>query len=445
MRDLLSLSGLLGLAFLASKALPSGIPGSAGHATWSLGFLLLAAFTLGEILAALRLPRITGYLLAGLAFGPYLLGYIDAEAVESLSVIDSLALTFIALSAGGELSWKEIRKNKGIIAWSILGQLSVIFVLSTLLFLAGSRLFAFTRRMDLRNLIVMAAVLGALATARSPASAIAIIKEIRARGRFTEIVLGVTVAMDILSIMLFALIVSTGQAMLSSSGLELGFLLGLGLEIVVSLALGVALGFLLAAWLRRVEGYHLVTIFTFAVLVTEASHYLSQRLESGFDLRFHLEPMLICIATGFVVRNFSEQGERFLAVLEEGGLMVYTLFFALAGAALDLDVLRKTWVLAVVLVIIRALAVQAGAWAGLRVSSAPVQFRRIFGMPFITQAGVSLGLAMTIESRFPAWGAAAATLAVASISMNQIIGPVLFKQALQLSGETADQRGDAGN
>ena len=442
MKRLLTLTGLVGLAFVASKAYLPEFSSAAGQSTWSLGFLLLAAFTVGEILATFRLPRITGYLLTGLAFGPYLLNFISAESVKNLSVIDSLALTFIALSAGGELHWKEIRENKRIIGWAIVGLMSVVFLGSSLLFLASSKLFAFTRDLDFRSLIVMAAVLGAIATARSPASAIAIIKETRARGSFTEIVLGVTVAMDILAIVFFALVVSVGQAVLSASGFEPAFLVGLGLEITISLVLGTTLGFLLAAWLARVDGYHLITIFTFAVLVTEASHFVSQQLESGFQVKFHLEPMLICIATGFVVRNFSAQGKRFLAVMEEGGLMVYTLFFALAGAALDLDVLRSTWALALVLVVIRGVSIQLGAWAGMRLSNAPKRFRKLFGMAFITQAGVSLGLAKAVEMRFPEWGPTVATLAVATISLNQIIGPVLFKQALWLANETGEQRED---
>ncbi len=440
MRRVLTLVGLAALAYVASKAYLPGFSNITGHATWSLGFLLLAAFTVGELLAVIRLPRITGYLLTGLAFGPYLLGFVNQASVESLSVIDSLALTFIALSAGGELPWKDIRDNKRIIGWAIVGLMSVVFLGSTLLFLAFSKVFAFTRDLDFPSLLVMAAVLGAIATARSPASAIAIIKETRAHGVFTEIVLGVTVAMDILAIILFALVVSVGQAVLGSTGLDPAFIVGLSLEILSSLAIGTALGFILAAWLKRVDGYHLITIFVFAVLVTEASHFLSDQLEAAYHLKFHLEPMLICIAAGFVVRNFSSQGERFMHVIEEGGLMVYTLFFALAGAALDLDILRSTWSLALVLVLIRGLAIQAGSWTGMRLARAPDKYRKIFGMTFITQAGVSLGLAKAVEMRFPDWGPAVATLAVATISINQIIGPVLFKQALWFAGETGEQR-----
>jgi Kef-type K+ transport system membrane component KefB len=437
MRPALTLAGLILLAWIAMHSYLPGFSGESSQTTWSLGFLLLAAFTLGELLARLKLPRITGYLIAGLLFGPHVFGFLSKETVASLRLIDSLALTFIALSAGGELRWKDLLEHRKRIAWSIVGLMSVIFLLSTGLFLALRGIFSFTRELDFLSVLVMAMVLGAIATARSPASAIAIIRETGARGAFTEVVFGVTVAMDILAIMLFALVVSLGQTLLTGQALDGGFLLGLLLEILGSLALGSLIGVGLAAWLKKVQGYHLVTIFLLAILVTELSQFLGSALETRFGLHFHLEPMLICIATGFVVRNFSSQGARFLEVLDEGGLMVYAIFFALAGAALDLDILKSSWALALVLVVIRGIAVQAGAWTGMTLARAPAIHRKIFGMTFITQAGVSLGLAKAVEIRFPEWGAALATLAVATISLNQLIGPVLFKKALEISGESS--------
>jgi len=440
MRRLISLVVLAALATLASRATLPGFSDLAGQSTWSLGFLLLAAFTLGELLAVVRLPRITGYLLAGLVFGPYMLGIVSKQSVESLTVINSLALTFIALSAGGELRLDELREYRRSILWSILGQMTIIFAGTFLLVLAVSPLFEFTRSMEFKTLAVMAALMGAIATARSPASAIALIKETRARGPFTEVVLAVTVALDILTIVLFALVVSVGQSVLTGAALDFGFIVGLGLEILISLTLGVGLGFALAAWLRRVEGYHLITLFIVAVMVAQSSKALNQLLEARFHLSFHLEPMLICIATGFVVRNFSRQGKRFMEAIERGGLLIYTVFFALAGATLDLNVLRQGWALALVLVAVRAATVQTGSWAGMRLAKAPKSYGRLMGMTVITQAGVSLGLAMTVEQRFPGWGALAATLLVATISINQLVGPVLFKHALWLAGETGEQR-----
>ncbi|MCP4546937.1 MAG: cation:proton antiporter [bacterium] len=435
MRKLTGFIGLLLLAWAVRSDLLNLNGGGIGCVSISLGFLLLAAYVLGDLLTHIRLPRITGYLLAGLLFGPQLLGFVDAQSLSSLKVIDSLALTFIALSAGGELQISELRKNRRVILFSLTSLILVVLIGSTLLILAFSPLFSFTSGLQGLNLLVLAATLGAIATARSPASAIAIIKETRAHGPFTDVTLGLTVTMDILAIVIFAVVISVGEALLSAGGMDASYIGGLSLEIAASLTLGAGLGFALAAWLRNVESHHLITLFVLAIVVSEASHFLSQWLDAHYGVSFHLEPMLICIATGFVVRNFSAQGNRFLHVIEKGGLMVYTLFFALAGAALDLDILRHTWRLALLLVAIRFVTIQCGAWLGARLSGAQPVFRRYLGISFVTQAGVSLGLAKAVEARFPEWGPAVATLAIASITINQMIGPILFKQALSLAGE----------
>ncbi len=417
---------------------------SAGQVSVALGFLLLGAFLLGELVVPLRLPRISGYLVAGLIFGPDALGLVNEQSLESLKVIDSLALTFIALSAGGELQIAELKKGRRIILSALVALMIVVFFGSSLLFLAARPLFAFTRELGGRELIVMAAVLGAIATARSPASAIAIIKELGAHGPFTEVALGLTVAMDILAIVLFALVVSAGEAFLAGTGLDVHYASGLLTEIGGSLLLGTLLGFTLAAWLRKVTSHHLITVFLVAIVVSEASHALSRGLDHYFGLSFHLEPMLICIAMGFVVRNFSSQGDRFLHVIERGGLLIFTLFFALAGASLDLVVLRDTWMIAVLLVMIRFGTIQVGAWIGTRAAGAPPIYRKYLGLTFITQAGVSLGLAKVVEARFPGWGPAVATLAIASISINQLIGPIFFKAALGGAGESRASKNDEG-
>lgn len=435
MRRLILVILLIGLAWLSERALLPLGDVSVGQVSVALGFLLLTAFLLGELVVPLRLPRISGYLITGVIFGPDALGLVNEASLESLGVIDSLALTFIALSAGGELELSALAKARRIIVWGVASQLTLIFLVSALLFLVISPAFEFTRDLQGTQLFVVAGILGAIATARSPASAIAIIKELRAHGPFTDAVLGLTVAMDILSIVLFATVVSVGQAMLSGTGLDTSYILGLLIEILSSLALGAALGAALAAWLRRVRSHQLITVFLVAIVVSEASKALSHWLEHSFDMSFHLEPMLVCIALGFVVRNFSSQGGHFLHVIERGGLLVFTLFFALAGASLDLVILKDTWLLAVLIVLLRFAGIQSSSWLGARLAGAGPLYRRRLGLTFITQAGVSLGLAKAVAIRFPDWGPAVATLAIASISINQLVGPVFFKSAFGAAGE----------
>jgi Kef-type K+ transport system membrane component KefB len=156
--------------------------------------------------------------------------------------------------------------------------------------------------------------------------------------------------------------------------------------------------------------------------------------------------MLICLTAGFWVQNFTEGGgKELMEKIDRSSLPVYVIFFALTGAALDISALRDTWMLALVLVAARGLLIWVGGYLGARASGDPPSFRRMSGLSFITQAGVSLGLAGIVMRRFPDWGPALATTIVAVIAVNQVIGPVGLKVALKAVGEARESRRQAGH
>jgi Kef-type K+ transport system membrane component KefB len=277
---------------------------------------------------------------------------------------------------------------------------------------------------------------GVLAVARSPSSAIAIINETRAKGPFTETALGVTVAMDVLVIVLFAVVVSLTEVILSpQAALSLGFAGSLLFEIVSGVVIGVAIGRGLAFYIDRVHANLPLLLLGTALLVTSISHGLADYLRDVHDLTLRLEPMLICVAAGFTVQNHSRQGGLFVEAIEQISLPVFVVFFTLAGAGLNLDALRQTWVLALVLVVIRAAAIFLGAYTGGKLGGDPPRFNRVAGMAYLTQAGVSLGLAMEVVRRFPGWGEAFVTVVVAVIAINQMVGPITMKRVLIAVGE----------
>ena len=138
------------------------------------------------------------------------------------------------------------------------------------------------------------------------------------------------------------------------------------------------------------------------------------------------------------MQNVSRQGSHFIEAIESVSLPVYVLFFTLAGAGLNLDALMQTWTIAILLVGVRAAAIYLGAYTGGRLGGDPARFNRIAGMAYLTQAGVSLGLALEVTRRFPGWGDAFVTVIVAVIAVNQMIGPIAMKQALTRAGETRE-------
>ena len=406
------------------------------RSTMTFGFLLLAAYLVGDVFSRFKIPRITGYILAGIVFGPHAFELVSTTAVRELKLIDDLALTFIALAAGGELRLQELRQRRKSIVL-IVSFLTAIVSLGVAAFTFAARpLLPFLADASKAQVLVVAALLGVFAAARSPSSAIAVIHECRARGPFTETVLGATVVMDVLVIFLFAAVVSIGQAFVVPGGeLSFRFLNTIGVELAGSVLIGILLGWVISLYIEYVKAELVVFILAVAFLVTFLSRQFALVLDHFYGASLHLEPMLICVTAGFWVQNFSRAGSLFMEQIDRSSLPIYVIFFSLTGAALDIATLKETWLIAVMMVTVRFVLVWLGAYLGSSLSGDPPLFRRMVGLSFITQAGVSLGLAGIVVSRFPDWGAALATTIVAIIALDQLIGPIAFKFALGAVGE----------
>jgi Kef-type K+ transport system membrane component KefB len=193
--------------------------------------------------------------------------------------------------------------------------------------------------------------------------------------------------------------------------------------------------------MRHVRAEVLVFILALAFMVTLFSRQFGVLLENVFGVALHLEPMLICVTAGFWVRNFSRHGGEFMEIIDRSALPIYVIFFSLTGAALNVGALGETWLIALLLVAVRFQLIWVGAYLGGSLSGDPPRLRRMSGFGFVTQAGVSLGLAGIVMRSFPEWGAALSTLIVAVVALNQIIGPIAFKFALGAVGEARISQG----
>jgi Kef-type K+ transport system membrane component KefB len=416
------------------------LAGEAGI-TIAFGFLLLVAYLVGEIFSIASLPRISGYILTGVLFGPYVVGFVDSHMVRLLKVVDDLALTFIALAAGGELRMSELTHRFRSILYTIVLLTVVVWSGVAIFVLLACPLIPFLREMPFPLLLSSALLLGVISVARSPSSAIAIIKECRACGPFTEGVLGVTVAMDVLIILLFAATLSVIDLLAHpGQSFHVASLVVISAEIFVSIGLGYLIGSLIAAYIKYIKTYLTIFILGVTFSIAKFSNHLGVLLEQYFQMAVHLEPLLICMAAGFVIQNRSREGPRLMDAIDRSSLPVYVIFFALTGAALDLSALKQTWTMAFMLVGVRLLMIWLGAAWGGRLSGDPPIFYRNSWLAFVTQAGVSLGLASIVARRYPGWGTTLATIIVAVIAVNQFIGPVLFKVALARVGESRQEK-----
>jgi Kef-type K+ transport system membrane component KefB len=435
MAHLFVLLVLLALQGVLLHGFPDAFASQEIQLTVNFGFLLLAAYLFGEWAARIRLPKLSGYLLAGILLGPDVLGTFSRESVASLRFIDELALTYIALTAGLELRVQDLRKDwKLLLGLSLAVPLIVFPLIFLFLYWSGEGFGLFSGISSLQKGI-LAALAASLAIARSPSSTVAIIKECRARGRFSETVLGVTVVTDILVIVCFSFFLALsgvqGRQEISSSMLWIS----IPLEIFLSFFAGLLLAGCMSIYTHYVKADRIFFFLCVGFLVTRLSDATSYSLENYTGMALHLEPLLISMSAGFCLQNVFPGGAFYEETIERSYLPIFVIFFALAGTALDLGAFFQMWPCAMLFAVIRFSGIWFACTGTLAILREPVSRGALYGMSFITQAGVSIGLAGLFLRRFPQEADVFYTLLLAVILMNQMLGPVAFKVALEKSGE----------
>jgi Kef-type K+ transport system membrane component KefB len=405
--------------------------------TFILGFVLLTAYCIGYILSKSGLPEITGFILAGFLLGPSVLHFFKTDTLHDLDFINSLALAFIAFCAGGELKLAAVKKKMRVILFMITGMTSITFFGVTAIVFAISNLVPFLNGHSPLIRLSISALFGVIAVARSPSSAIAIINETKAEGDYTTTVLSVTIVMDVVVIVLFGVILSICQNLISAgSPTGIGFTLEIIIEILIAFLCGFILGKGVIFLIERLKVEFPIVIMALGFFVIKFSHLLGSYLHEVYDIGLNLEPLLICMAAGFTVQNTSAYGKTFINSMNRVSLPIYIAFFAMTGASIDLSVLKTGWFLGVVIVISRITMVFVGSFlSGKLAKDQPKNYRNMW-LGFITQAGVSLGLVAEIVRRFPQFGGPIQTILVTTITVNQIIGPIAFKYAIGRVGES---------
>jgi Kef-type K+ transport system membrane component KefB len=409
----------------------------AGVIIFSLGFVILSAYVLAQIVKSFKLPMLTGYIFAGIIAGPYISGFLTIEMVDRLSLIDDLALSFIALMAGGELRLALIARQGKSIMLSIIFVMGLVISLVVVCILFVGHHFNVTSGFNFVSLLVFGILTGVICVARSPSSAIAVIKECDAKGPFTGMVLAVTIVTDVLIIIVFTIAMSLSEILIKGGNvIQLTEISSLMFEILASLIVGVILGQVISVYIDRVRKDFLLFLLFIAFAVARLSMAFNHMMEVQYDISLHLEPLLICMSAGFFVQNFSRFGTYFLESLEKMSLPIYALFFSIAGASLNFDSLMLCWPLAIIIVVARMIGLFGGSWLAGVISHDPPVFNRNAWMTYVTQAGVSIGLAQIAERQFPEIGVHLNTVVLAIIAINQIIGPIIFKLALNNVSES---------
>lgn len=414
---------LLKSSLLAPFALPQQ------STSIALGFILIFAFLLGQKTKTLKLPQITGFMLAGILCGPYILNFLSKGDVNDLQLLDGLALSLIALTAGGEMRLEELKRNLKSISSLVISQTGLILGG----FLIGGFFlkpyFPFLQGFTSIQTLSFFLLLGTLATATSPSTTIAIINESEAKGKYSDIILSVAVVKDFLVIFLFTFSLSMAKSLTSpSEGMDMSFLVRLLREVGGSVVLGLGVGVGLIVYIRFIKKETTVFILALAFFTYQVSH------------NFGYHPLMICLIGGFLVENFSSQGDRLIEAIERISLPVYVIFFAISGASINLGVIKTSWLLAIVLVIWRGGLKFVGTFVGAKVAKEEKGMQIESWKGFIAQAGVALGMAVIVEKTFPAWGNEFKAIVLTVIALNQIAGPILFQRLLVKMDEAGKKK-----
>ncbi|MEM1414784.1 MAG: cation:proton antiporter [Myxococcota bacterium] len=413
----------------------------------ALGFVILASFTIGQLVGVIRLPHITGYLLAGMVFGPSISGFVpyrlfppfdegvlNDRVIGQLRPLETLAVALIALTAGGELRIEGLKKGLKAIFGVLGAQLVFVLVATTAYVWAiGGTYPDFAlpgfEGVEGRALIYVGLTVAAISFATSPAATIAVINEGGAKGPMSRTVLSAVVLKDVLVVVLFGVFSALALTELGGTS-EVPLEQKLAWEIFGSLVVGVVLGGGMALYLRYVGK----ELLLFIVGVVYAATFVVGWARTT-ELHAELDPVLIFLTTGFTVANFSRHGETFIHSVEKIAMPVYVVFFTLAGAKLHLDEVIHLFSFAIGLVAVRVAAIYLGVRLGAALGDADEGTKKYGWMGFVSQAGVAITFAGFVSMRFGEPGEALGALLIAGVAINEVIGPVLLKVGLGLAGE----------
>jgi len=393
------------------------------HVVFGVGALLIMGYFFGKLAERIKLPAITGYIVAGLILGDSITGIIHTEMTESLRTVTEVALGIIAITIGSEFSIQKIRRlGKGIIIITLVQLFLTFFVVSAALLLFHKPLS-------------YALLLGAIASATAPAATVVIIQNLRARGDFVDTLYGVVALDDAGCVILFAIVLAWVGSLMGSALDQTASIIvpvfhafsEIGFSLLVGLIEGIVLHLLTRNNHRNNELMIIVLgcIFVFTAIA----------------ISLHLSPLLSNMLAGAVLINVSRHSQRIFRVVGPLTPPLYAVFFAIAGTELKLSIIATPAILliGVVYVLSRAMGKYSGIWLGAYLAKSPTLVRNYLGLSMLPQAGVAIGLVLILQASPLAANAPPeiktmflelANIVLFAVMVNELIGPPLSRFAI---------------
>lgn len=371
-----------------------------------LGVMLFLGLVAGEIITHLKIPRVTGYLFAGMLIGPSVLGFIGEEDIRDFDLIAQLALGLIMFNIGGQFEAGSFRRFAGRLLTVTIGEMGATWMLVSVVFWFISR--------DL----VLSTVAGFIAMATAPATTLVVVKEYDSEGPLTSNLIALVGLNNFFCLVLFPLVLVA----LSGQGLGFGFPFAhIGKSLLLGAGLGLGLSYV-EEHVHPPKQQFLLGLCAVTLVV-------------GLAYAWGSSGPLSALMMGVAKINSSTRGPALFDRIDTGAYPLYVLFFVIAGANLHLETLAQVGFLGAAYIGVRAAAKVAGAAAGAHVAGLSSSLTRYLGPAMISHAGVAIGLAMAIGSSGARSAKAVEAVVLGSIVVYEIIGPIAVRYSLVRCGE----------
>lgn len=389
-----------------------------------------------RVFKPLKLPSVTAYLIAGVLIGPYCLGalhisgfgFTSAEEVSRMGLISEVALGFIAFSIGNEFRLDDLKATGKQTA--VIGTVQALFTALLVTCVLGITHLLIPDRFTLQQ----ALTLGAIATATAPAATLMVVRQYKAKGPLTSLLLPIVALDDAVGLIVFAVLFGISKSMLSAGADLTAILVNPLAEIVASLTLGAVMGWLLTQLER------LFNSNTNRLNMTIAFVFLTASLAM---LEFHIGPvtigfssLLVCMMLGTVFCNLCPLSENLMAATDKWTSPLFALFFVISGAGLELSVFSD-WIIVfigILYIVFRSAGKYIGAFISSKATGCSKQICQYLGITLLPQAGVALGMSAT-AMQLGEQGNLIRNITLFSILVYELAGPLLTKWALTQAGE----------
>ncbi len=402
----------------------------------SLSIALIAGLLLSRITKKLDLPAVTAYLVAGIIVGPYMLGslgipgigFTSMENVHDFSIVCDTALGFIAFSIGNEFRLNQLKK--------IGRQATIVGILQAVIttLVVDVALIALHFAIPQVLSIEAAIILGAIASATAPAATLMVVRQYKAKGPVTDMLLPVVALDDAVGLIIFAVSFGIAKAMNAGTVNLISIVVEPLIEIVASLLLGAVMGVLFHICERFFHSNSKrISVSIGFVLLTIA---LSQMQFDAWGIHIAYSPLLTCMMLGTVFCNICDFSEELMERVDKWTAPLFVLFFVLSGAELELSVFGNLLmvVVGIVYIIFRCVGKYSGAYVSAKISGCDEKIVKYLGITLFPQAGVALGMAMKAKE-FGEIGNMVASITLFAVLIYELVGPALTKEALLKAGD----------